>query len=341
MLYKKLLVLPLLMFCVLGYAQTTEIKIGKDNDSNYIDNLIFSSMGRLIRSQSIYLASEIGQTGKITKLTYQLTNVGTYYAYDDNGKYLGKQPHKLVTDPNDKAWNEMNKWEVRMAMTDRAEFKEYNPSVTWLYKDPTNNPVLFDGKVKVLDDHKTIEVTLTTPFDYNDKTKNLVIEIFEKEKGTTENSEKYIIDAYNKFKRDGTHKYRYAHQCNIYGKDEFGRVTKQNEIPKVTLTMEGVTSSVKITKFPKNDSVCEGDNYTIKGVEVAQTEGGVTYEWTVEPATAGELNSNTIKEPVFTPKTAGNVVLKLKVTKGTEKDEKQFTLMVAKKPVAEIKKGKK
>ncbi len=325
--YKKLLVLPLLMFCVLGYAQTTDIEIGKKNNTCY-------------RSQSIYLASEIGQTGKISKLTYQLTNVGTYYAYDDNGNSLGKQPHKLVTDPNDKAWNEMNKWEVRMAMTDRAEFEEHNPSVTWLYKDPTNNPVLFDGKVKVLDDHKTIEVTLTTPFDYNDKTKNLVIEIFEKEKGTTENSEKYIIDAYNKFKYGGTHKSRYAHQWNIYGKDELGIARKENEIPKVTLTMEGATSSVKITKFPKNDSVCEGDNYTIKGVEVAPIEG-VTYEWTVEPATAGKLNSNTIKEPIFTTKTAGNVVLKLKVTKGTEKDEKQFTLTVAKKPVAEIKKGKK
>lgn len=101
--------------------------------------------------QSIYLASEIGRAGEITKIAY-------HYG-------------------SDKPITEFDDWTVYMGHTDKAAFLG---NADWV---PVSSMTkVFEGTISNPDENGWIEITLTTPFNYNG-TSNLVIGVDENKEG--------------------------------------------------------------------------------------------------------------------------------------------------------------
>ncbi len=217
---KSVLTMLMMIIGVNAFAQDVSV-VGSDTGTG---NLIFKSNSKQTKSQFIYLASEINKTGEITKLVFTL---------NDN--------------VSESDFNKMNTWEVRLGMTSDDEFKSSGsygpPSVTFLTGTPN-----FDGDVTL--NGKKIEVQLTTPFDYSDTSKNLVVDIVEKNNATNPYSN-INLEVFNKCGGwNGCAKKRSAYNTiSSYGSDWSSRPSSEDAVPKVTLTFKEETGPYKVTKL--------------------------------------------------------------------------------------------
>ncbi len=180
------------------------------------------------------MASEINKIGEITKLVFTLSDNVSQSDFD-----------------------KMNTWEVRLGMTSDDEFTSSStygpPSVTFLTGTPN-----FDGNVTL--NGKKIEVQLTTPFDYSDTSKNLVVDIVEKNNATNPYSN-INLEVFNKCSGyNGCAKKRSAYNtiCS-YCNDWSSRPSSVDAVPQVTLTFKEETGPYKVTKIEETQ-VKKGTN---------------------------------------------------------------------------------
>lgn len=127
-----------------SFGQVVTIGTGTEDD----DNLPIGPYYGYSYSQCLYLASEIGQTGNIYRVTYKA------------------KPGITISSSND--------WDVYVGHTALTEFTVNS----WV--DTSNLTQVFSGTISVVNDK--VEITFSTPFNY-DGTSNLVIAVHEKQSG--------------------------------------------------------------------------------------------------------------------------------------------------------------
>ena len=278
-------------------SQTFSLEGGSSSSSFPVN-----SAEKFSYSQFIYLGSEINNSGKIKSLTFKLTG----------------------TAPDDMdAWKN---WKVSLAETENDEYKNVETDV-WL--SAKYNP--YDGLTEVYNDDvvydkeaKTIKITLSTAFTY-DKSKNLLVEIYEQTDGATTGNTYFDIKSSLSKTRgisaSSTTSTSYTTSSNIGN--------GFTAVPAIDIEIESSSTTTE-EEDGSTFEFCEGNNLELTAEDAGT---GATYEWTLPDGSTVNTKDLTIND--LTSDHSGSYTLK--VTQAGCSDTTTSDVTVNSKPKAVIK----